>query len=732
MSFGELVQNIITIAGGGTLNEIKKHPKIPQGIAYLNSYNKNMPVVPGSENKKWKPRSTLIEGFDGLIGPTDANLKNKRESDNLSKIEDDVNRNISTYATSYKSLMEKAHEFLTGNRTYGKSIYAAQAENSDVIKPNWVGCYAKGTGDGLINQEDMVDVADMNNCKTRASDLGYPAFTLYNDAGKVKCAVGQDVDRAQSLGLATKKVTSYSFSKSSGANMGGLMMNGQVGTYQDDISNNLKTDLTAMPNCDMILGGRVNPNNLTATYGYNCNGTAKSAFTAPNTSPIQAKTCAQYNDSDYNLPSECIKEMWSDAGCNKNLNDASITAFKNLSKEQVRNGINLFTKNTFFNRYGNVCYEEKPAAREPDPVPGAPAPIIQSGSKINTATGWASRWMPINDGTYANSLSILNDGTIICTNANGGIYTRPNLQMGWTQSSSGGGNTISSAWDGGYPLPPEVAPYTRTKCLDQDGGNKSSSLQMQVMDCQPGNPNQVMTYNSDLTVTIPGNLCLDVNGAQTWNGTKAIQYQCHGGSNQKWIYGADKTLRPQFAPNKCLDSLAYSSDYSRQGPKIGIWDCNGYPNQTWNINKGLNIRGIIQINDGTYLGIGFDNLLYSKSSLNATWNGPLANSTGLLSIIQLNDGTFVCVGTENSLWKKSTLTGSWRKITCPNSCCVTFITKMLDGTIAAVGTNGLIYTRTSLDSPWVLVDGSMTMSSVAQMKDGTIIGTSTDGAFYRK
>ena len=57
---------------------------------------------------------------------------------------------------------------------------------------------------------------------------------------------------------------------------------------------------------------------------------------------------------------------------------------------------------------------------------------------------------------------------------------------------------------------------------------------------------------------------------------------------------------------------------------------------------------------------------------------------------------------------------------------------MLDGTIAGVGTNGLIYTKTSLDSPWVLVDGSMAMSSVAQMKDGTIIGTSTDGAFYRK
>ena len=793
MSFGELIQNVITFAGGRGTNEKQKHkyPKIPQGIAYLNSYNKNMPIVPGTIlNKKWKPRSTLIEGFDGMIGPTDANIKNQNESDNLAKIEDDINRNISSYASSYKSLMDKAQSFLTGNRTYGKSVFAAQAENSDVITPNWVGCYKKGDGDGIINQDDMVDAADINNCKTRASDLGYPVFSLYNDSGKMKCGVGQDIDRAQSLGLATKQVTSYTFSKSSGANVGGLLMNGQIGTYQDDITNNLVTDLTPMPMCDMVLGARINPNNLTATYGYNCNGTATSAFTPPAPTPVQPKTCAQYSDSDYNMPDDCYAEMWKDAGCDKDVLSYNIPWWKGVTKAQARDDMHLWATLTD-DAHRNACYAPKPmlnatvtsggsaAAPQPntcdqfgdndirisqtcvnelwkstgcmtDQPPQASIdwyteqvtskwpmtksaikadmeviassrstacyPIVNSGSAINTATGWAGRWLPINDGTWANSLSILNDGTIICTNGSGYVYTRPNLQTGWTQISGGGDTTISSGWN--------------NKCIDQSNGSKSSAMQMQLWDCQDGNANQQMTYNeSNQTISIPGNMCLDVYGAQTGNGTPVIQYQCHGGPNQRWVYGADKTLRPQHTTGKCLDDLGWNS---ANGAKIGIWDCNGQSNQTWNFNKGMKVKSVIQINDGTYLGIGFDNNLYSKTNLSDSWGGIINNSCCVLSIIQLNDGTFVCVGTDNNLWKKSTLTAVWNKITCPNSCCVISITKMLDGSIAGVGTNGLVYTKTDLSKPWVLVDGQMTMSAIAQLKDGTIIGTSTDGAFYRK
>ena len=72
------------------------------------------------------------------------------------------------------------------------------------------------------------------------------------------------------------------------------------------------------------------------------------------------------------------------------------------------------------------------------------------------------------------------------------------------------------------------------------------------------------------------------------------------------------------------------------------------------------------------------------------------------------------------------------RVTCPASCCVTFVSTLNDGSIVGVGTNGLVYTRKTIDSPWVLSDGSMAMSSVTQLKDGTIIGTSQAGYFFRK
>jgi hypothetical protein len=73
-----------------------------------------------------------------------------------------------------------------------------------------------------------------------------------------------------------------------------------------------------------------------------------------------------------------------------------------------------------------------------------------------------------------------------------------------------------------------------------------------------------------------------VYGGQTGNGTSVIQYSCHRGPNQKWIYGNDKTLRPQHATNKCLDVLGFNQ---ANGAKLGIWDCNGAVNQKWDIKS---------------------------------------------------------------------------------------------------------------------------------------------------
>jgi len=155
------------------------------------------------------------------------------------------------------------------------------------------------------------------------------------------------------------------------------------------------------------------------------------------------------------------------------------------------------------------------------------------------------------------------DGSKITVNPNSVTAT-------WGANCKANLNSITSEFNG--------------KCINQNNGSKDPYLQMQMLDCEPYNPSQNMTYNSATqTINAPGdNLCFDVLGGGTTDGTSVIQYQCTGGSNQKWMYGADKTLRPQHAPDKCLDIWMANND---NGAGLVIATCHGGPvtNQNWDI-----------------------------------------------------------------------------------------------------------------------------------------------------
>jgi len=811
------------------------------------------------------PKSGYREGFDGMLNRTQANTKNDTDAANLQTMESNFNQAISDYEASQQNLMDKTQTFLEGNRTYGTNIHAVQGSYTSGIMPGWVGCYKSGN-DGLTEQADLGTNTNVTNCKERASDLGYTAFALRQQGTTPgnTCFVGDSIDQAQSQGLAIKSFVSFAFKKAEGTNIGGLLMNGQVGMYQDIITNNLVTDLTAVANCDISIGGRINMNTSTATYGYNCNGTAQSPFTPPPPPPtppaqptpdgytkytgmdsggndiikmadgtsladlatacnnnascagfnsggwvkaiispqnqwavpslnyngslldlyvknkpaqdtpsgytkyptmdsggndiiqmtngtpiadlatacnnnatcsgfnswgwlkktispqnqwdspvdgngnhidlyVKNKTdyCAQYSDTDINISLDCVNQIWKEVGCTVasppqasiNWYTEPVTTLWPMTKGSIKADMEVMANGKY-----SQCF--------------APVPVVQTGSTVNNASLWAKPWLSINDGTWANSLAVLNDGTLICTNGGGYIFTRANLSSGWIQISQPTGSTISTQ---------------NGKCIDQSNGNQSPYLQMQLWDCGPGNPNQQISYNSSTqAITTPGGLCFDVLGSGTADGTAVIQYPCHGGPNQSWVYGADQTLRPQNAPDKCLDFTSFVN-----GEPLAIYNCANRGSLTWQINQSVLMKGIIQALDGTFIGVGQDNNLYIKSSLTAAWTGPTVY--GLMSVIQMSDGTFVGVALNNTLCKSPDVTSGipWEPITCPQSCCVTFISKLNDGTLVCLGLNGWVYTR-QLDTAWVLVDGSMTMSSVTQLKDGTILGTSQAGWFFRK
>ena len=58
---------------------------------------------------------TNLEGFTGIIGPTEANKRNEKDLAELRNTENIFSRKLSSYANAYKTFMEKAHNYITQN-----------------------------------------------------------------------------------------------------------------------------------------------------------------------------------------------------------------------------------------------------------------------------------------------------------------------------------------------------------------------------------------------------------------------------------------------------------------------------------------------------------------------------------------------------------------------------------------------------------------------------------------
>lgn len=71
--------------------------------------------------------------------------------------------------------------------------------------------------------------------------------------------------------------------------------------------------------------------------------------------------------------------------------------------------------------------------------------------------------------------------------------------------------------------------------------------------------------------------CLDVNGANSANGTQMVIWDCNSGANQQFTVNG-KALQVM---GKCLDMPSNAA----AGTRVRIWDCQGGTNQQWNINS---------------------------------------------------------------------------------------------------------------------------------------------------
>ncbi|WP_256975372.1 lectin [Streptomyces sp. CS159] len=115
------------------------------------------------------------------------------------------------------------------------------------------------------------------------------------------------------------------------------------------------------------------------------------------------------------------------------------------------------------------------------------------------------------------------------------------------------------------------------KCLDVDGAQTADGTGIQIWTCN-GTGAQNWTLADDGSVRAL-NKCLDVSGGGTADGTRIQLWTCNGSGAQKWNPQPDGTvLNPQSG--KCLDA---SGGTWNDGTPVHLWTCHTGPNQKWTL-----------------------------------------------------------------------------------------------------------------------------------------------------
>jgi hypothetical protein len=148
-----------------------------------------------------------------------------------------------------------------------------------------------------------------------------------------------------------------------------------------------------------------------------------------------------------------------------------------------------------------------------------------------------------------------------------------------------------------------------------------------------------------------------------------------------------------------------------------------------------NCQSVCTTNDGKgLLGIGANNIV-RKTSYDANWTASVKNSCCAISVAMGQDGTVIGVGTDNLLYSKASINDAWEKAASTGGERVFSIAIAPDGSVFAIGTGGLLWTKQSyknLPKQQWQSQGSCCVKAITIAPDGTLIGVGTDNQLYTK
>jgi beta-glucanase (GH16 family) len=117
-----------------------------------------------------------------------------------------------------------------------------------------------------------------------------------------------------------------------------------------------------------------------------------------------------------------------------------------------------------------------------------------------------------------------------------------------------------------------------SKCLDVNGANTADGTHVQLWTCNGTNAQQWTWNTGDSTIRALGK-CMDISGGGTANATKVQLWTCNGTGAQVWQSRSDGSLfNPQSG--RCLDDPGQNTT---NGTQLQIWDCNSTVAQVWHM-----------------------------------------------------------------------------------------------------------------------------------------------------
>ncbi|XP_077864993.1 uncharacterized protein LOC144350794 [Saccoglossus kowalevskii] len=126
-------------------------------------------------------------------------------------------------------------------------------------------------------------------------------------------------------------------------------------------------------------------------------------------------------------------------------------------------------------------------------------------------------------------------------------------------------------------------------------------------------------------------------------------------------------------------------------------------------------------------------MLYTKSYSNRQWDGPVENGCCMMRIAVMQDGSLLGVGEDNQLYTKTSIyVGSWKVV--ENSCCIQDVTVDRDGTIIGVSSTSTrkLMTRSDLTGQWTISRKFNDVIRIDVLPDGTILGVTPTGTLKRR